>query len=114
MRRVIMIGLMIAFLGGCTTSTFLIAKENDTRAYRFGSTSKRLKRILCESGDFRRVLRDAEIPEHLKPQFYEYVCTENVSKEKVVSLYQFLTPDERKSLKRAFVKHGYTVNYVPC
>jgi|Deesub1362A_J573_1020465.scaffolds.fasta_scaffold21357_1 hypothetical protein len=114
MKRLLIVGIMMTFFFGCQSSTFLIVKENDTRAYRFGSTSKRLKRILCESGDFEKVLRDAAIPDNLKPQFYEYVCTEKVSKEKVVSLYQFLTPEERKSLKRSFVKHGYTVNYVPC
>ncbi len=96
----------------CQPSTFLISKGN--RAYYFGRQSSSLKQILCDSGDFKKVLRDTKMPEHLKDDFYRYVCTKEASKEKVIALYNFLTPDERKSLKRAFVRHGYAINYVPC
>ncbi|NOX19792.1 MAG: hypothetical protein GXO99_00805 [Nitrospirae bacterium] len=106
--------LLIAslLLTACQPSTFLISKGN--RAYYFGRQSKSLKKILCDSGDFKKVLRNTRMPEHLKDDFYRYVCTDEASREKVVALYNFLTPDERKSLKRAFVKQGYAINYVPC
>ncbi len=112
MKRFLAIIIFAALLSACQPSTFVISKG--TRAYYFGRESKSLQRLLCDSGDLNRILRDATIPEHLKEGFYIYVCTENRSEQKVISLYQFLTPEERKSLKRAFIRHGYTVNYVPC
>ncbi len=98
---------------GCGSSTFIITKGGE-HAYYFGRVSKSLQKLLCKSGDFRKILRDAEIPEQVKPDFYRYVCTKEADKKKVVSLYKFLSPAEKESLKRAFIKHGYTVNYVPC
>ncbi len=109
MSLLIIVGILLV---ACKPTTFIISKG--TRGYYFGRQSKSLYRLLCASGDFKKVLRDANIPEDIKSQFYEYVCTKKASKDKVVSLYLFLTPEEKKSLKRAFIKHGYTVNYVPC
>ncbi len=105
--------LLLLIVAGCASSTFVITKGGE-HGYYFGRVSKSLQKILCKSGDFRKILRDAQIPEHTKPEFYRYVCTEDANRDKVVSLYQFLSPEEKESLKRAFIKHGYTVNYVPC
>ena len=104
--------ILTSFVFSCQQSTFLISKGN--RAYYFGRQSNSLKRLLCESGDFKKVLRDTKMPQHLKADFYKYVCSKEASKDKVMALYNFLSPEERKSLKRAFVKHGYAINYVPC
>jgi len=70
--------------------------------------------MICDTGDLERVLRDAEIPEHLKGDFFEYVCTNKRSREKVIALYAFLSPEEKRSLKRAFSMRGYMVNHVAC
>lgn len=105
--------LLVLMIAGCASSTFVITKGGE-HGYYFGRVSKSLQRILCQSGDFKKILRDAQIPEHTKPEFYRYVCTKDADRDKVVSLYHFLSPEEKKSLKRAFIKHGYTVNYVPC
>lgn len=96
----------------CAPSTFIVS--NDYGAYYFGSESDNLKRMICDTGDLERVLRDAEIPEHLKTDFYGYVCSEKRSREKVISLYAFLSPEEKRSLKRAFSMRGYMVNHVAC
>lgn len=108
-----MIVSLSLLISGCTPATFLIQKGN-SMAYYFGTESRGAYKLLCESGDLKKVLRDAELPEDIKNDFYEYTCTESRSKEKVFSLYTFLTPEEKKSLKQAFVRHNYTINSVPC
>lgn len=100
------------FLISCGPSTFLISKEN--RAYYFGRESDNLHRILCESGDLESVLNGTHIRDDLKSELYKYNCTEARSEQKVISLYLFLTPEEKKELKRSFVLHDYVINYVPC
>ncbi len=104
--------LLLLLLAGCAPSTFIV--NNGVRAYYFGSESKGAYKMLCESGDLQKVLRDAELPDEIKEDFFEYACSEGRSNAKVISLYTFLTPTEKKSLKRAFVRHRYTVNSVPC
>ncbi len=103
---------LLLLLSGCAPSTFIVS--NGIRAYYFGSESRGAYKMLCESGDLEKVLRDAELPEEIKKDVFEYVCTESRSNKKVISLYTFLTPEEKKSLKRAFVRHNYTINSVPC
>lgn len=113
MRKLwLLLTVLVFLLSGCAPSTFIV--NNGIRAYYFGSESKGAYKMLCESGDFKKVLRDAELHEEIKEDFYEYVCTEHRSNQKVISLYTFLTPEEKKSLKRVFVRHNYTINSVPC
>jgi hypothetical protein len=101
-----------ALLAGCGPTTFIISK--DGRAYYLGRKSQGLYDMICSSGDLKRVLEDTSIPEDLRKEFYRYNCTEEHSKEKVVSLYLFLSPEEKEELKSAFRRHGYTINFVPC
>lgn len=114
MRRITMILVVfVLFFYGCQSATFIVRKGESTRAYYLGVESRFLHKTLCESGDFQSILMDTEMREPLKQKMYHYVCVEP-SREKVFSLYQFLTPEEKESLKRAFVLHDYDVNYVPC
>ncbi len=99
-------------LWGCADTTFIISK--DGRAYYLGTKSKILHAMLCKSGDLERILSETSIPEHLKREFYLYNCSEEQSKEKVVAIYTFFTPEEKEELKSAFRQHGYDINYVPC
>jgi hypothetical protein len=99
-------------LAGCSATTFIISK--DGRAYYLGTKSKSLHAMICASGDLKRVLADTTITGDLKDEFYRYNCTDEQSKEKVVALYTFLTPEEKEQLKRAFRRLGYDINYVPC
>ncbi len=109
----ILTGIAAAFiLWGCAATTFIISK--DGRAYYLGTKSKILNAMLCRSGDLQKILSETSIPEHLKKEFYRYNCTEEQSKEKVVAIYTFFTPEEKEELKSAFRRHGYDINYVPC
>lgn len=113
MRKLwLLLTLLVFLLSGCAPSTFIVS--NGIRAYYFGSESRGAFRMLCETGDLITVLNNAELPEEIKKDLYEYACTEQQSNEKVISLYTFLTPEEKKSLKQAFVRQGYTINSVPC
>ena len=117
MKRSLMalvIGIAV-FLTACASTektSFIISKGN--RAYYFGRQEKSLKLRLCDTGDFRRVLRDAQIRKDLKKKLYRYICTKEASPEKARATYAYLSPEEKKSLKHAFVLHGYAINYVPC
>ncbi len=114
MKRVgVIIITLVVFIYGCQSATFIVRKGESTRAYYLGVKSKILHRTLCESGDFKAILKDTDMRPKLKDKMYKYVCVEQ-SREKVFSLYQFLSPEEKASLKRAFKKHDYDVNYVPC
>lgn len=104
--------LLSLLLTGCAPSTFIFS--NGIRAYYFGSESKGAYEMLCISGDLEKILRDADLPEEIKEDLYKYVCTEDRSNGKVISLYTFLTPQERKNLKKLFIRHNYTINSVPC
>jgi len=108
----LMIAVLI-FVYGCQSATFIVRKGESTRAYYLGVKSKHLHKTLCESGDFLAILKDTKMREALKKKMYKYVCIDQ-SREKVFSLYQFLSPEEKDSLKRAFRMHDYDVNYVPC
>jgi hypothetical protein len=70
--------------------------------------------MICTSGDLEHVLSETTIPDDLKNEFYRYNCTDEQSKEKLVAIYTFLTPEEKEQLKRAFRQRGYEINYVPC
>lgn len=113
MKRILLFTLLLSFLlAGCAPSTFIF--NNGKRSYYFGSESKGAYKMLCESGELKKILRDAELSEEIKKDFYEYACSEQRSNERVISLYTFLTPDEKKQLKKAFTRHHYKVNAVAC
>jgi hypothetical protein len=104
--------LCMVLLTGCRPATFLIDRSGSS-SY-FGRNSPYLQKVLCTKGDLRLILADADLPEGLESDFYRYTCTEEKSYDKVISLYLFLTPAEKKRLKKAFEKHGYAVNHLHC
>lgn len=110
MKRVI-VGFMILLITGCS-STFLISK--DGKGYFFGSKSDAIYRMICDSGDLKKILRDVTlIPQSTRDLIYQSNCIER-SGEKVQEIYTSLTPEERKDLRRAFKLNGYDINYLPC
>jgi hypothetical protein len=104
--------LCVVLLAGCRPATFLIDRQGSS-SY-FGRNSPYLQRLLCTKGDLMLILADADLPAGLASNFYRYTCSEEKSYEKVISLYLFLTPEEKKRLKKAFEKHGYAVNHLHC
>jgi hypothetical protein len=104
--------LIPAVVAACGPATFLI--ERDGTSAFFGRERPYLHTMLCDHAELKVVLRDADLPADVQNDFYRYACSEQRSYDKVASLYLFLTPREKINLKKAFEKHGYRVNYVPC
>lgn len=108
----LLIVLALIALAGCAPTTFVVSK--DGYSTYFGRMNTGLSKRLCTSGDLQRVLDTAAIPPIAKDGLYRHVCTEEYSWDTVVSIYLFLSPDEKKELMRAFVKYGYEVNLIRC
>lgn len=111
-KLVIRMLALLVLLAGCSTTTFLIGK-NGSYTY-FGRMNTHLAKQLCTSGELRTILDDAAIPAIAKDGFFRHICTEEYSHETVVSIYTFMTPEEKKELMRAFTRRGYEVNMVHC
>ncbi len=103
--------LAALFVFGCSTNRFIVYKHG--KAYYFASRREGLHHMLCDSGDFKKVLADSSVPQDKKDALYRYNCTQPDS-NKVQALYISLTPDQRKSIREAFEKEGYEINYFPC
>lgn len=115
LRRTLVVLTLAILLFGCSgTSTFLITKSPSNRSYYLHKYSEGLHNQLCKSGDFERVLMGTSLEEYIKKDLLEYVCTDKHSSDEVLSLFTSFSPDEMRELKRAFVRNGYTVNYIPC
>jgi hypothetical protein len=99
----------VLILGGCA-STFLVSK--DCKTYYFGSPEEGPYKMLCASGDFRKILDDSALPQEIKDSLYKAQCLDR-SKESVKKIYASLTDDQKEELKFSFQKHGYYVNYKP-
>ncbi len=111
-RRIPISALVLLLFAGCAPTTFVVSK--DGYSTYFGRRNTGLSRRICTSGDLQRVLDTAQIAPIAKNDFYRRICTEEYSWETVVSLYHFLSPEEKKELMRAFAKFGYEVNLVRC
>lgn len=110
--RTLIAALLLALLAGCGPTTFLVSKDGYS-AY-FGRRNTGLSQRLCTSGDLQRILASADIAPVARDGFYRYSCTDEYSRDTLLSLYQFLSPGEKKELMRAFARFGYEVNLVRC
>jgi len=79
--------MLTVFLVGCDSTTFIISKNS--KAYYFGRDSKVLRAMLCDSGELKEILSETTIDEDIRNELYRYNCTDEHSKEKVVSIYSF-------------------------
>lgn len=102
--------IIIAALG--CSSTFLVSK--DGKGYFLGSRSDAIYRMLCESGDLKKVLSDTKLAQELKDDLYRYSCSMERSGDKIKKIYAAMSVEQRKDLRGAFTKNGYDINYLPC
>jgi len=112
MKTVFVLLATIGLSAGCGPTTFLVGKDGHYTF--FGRMNTPLARDLCTSGELRTILDDAKIPAIAKDGLYRYTCTAEYSRDRVVSIYVFMTPEEKKELMRAFGRRGYEVNLVHC
>jgi len=103
----------LALVAACAgPSTFLLGKNGDYEY--FGKDRPYLRKLLCKQGELEAVLSSAALPADRKKDFQRYICSDERSYDKVISLYLFLSPEEKRSLKKAFEQQGYEVNRMPC
>lgn len=95
---------------GCS-ETFLITK--DGKSYFFGSKREDMYRLLCESGDLKKIIEDTMLSNDIKESLYKYNCIER-SPDKVREIYANLEPEQRRDLRLSFQRHGYDINYIAC
>jgi hypothetical protein len=98
----------LALLTGCA-ATFLVGKADDERRGRFLG-SKTTYEILCASGDLLKVLEATHLSREMKETFYQYNCSAERSYDKVKQIYGSMTPEQRKDIRTAFKKNGYSIN----
>jgi hypothetical protein len=98
------------FLWGCSSSTFLVSKDCNT--YFLGDTEVVFNKMLCASGDFKKILDSSNLPPDVRESLYKAQCVDH-SREDVKKIYASLTPEQKRDLKFNFQVHGYYVNYKP-
>lgn len=110
----LILGILLAalFTVGCT-DTFVVTK--DGKSYFFGSKREGFQKMLCDSGDLKNILADTQLPSDIKDNLLKFNCvaTEQ-SNEKVKEIYTSMTPEQRRSLRLTFQRHGYDINYMQC
>lgn len=102
---------LISFLllAGCSP-TFLISRG--CKSYFFGSGGDSLYKMVCSSGDLKKILEDTNLPVEARQNLYKAQCVER-SKEMTEKTYALLTSEQKKELKFNFKKYGYDINYKP-
>jgi len=103
---------VFVLLASSCSQRFLIYK--DGKAYHFAGKREGLYKMLCESGDFKRVLENSStIPQATKKELYVHNCV-TPTPDKVQELYVAMSVEQRKDLRESFKKEGYAINYFPC
>ncbi len=103
---------MVLLIGACGSSpTFRMYKAGYD--FSLGSGSKAKYKMFCDLGDLNKILADTHLSEEMKDAIFKYNCTSERSTDKVNQVYASMTAEQRKDIKSAFKKYGYTVNYCP-
>jgi len=102
-------GIIPVVLSGCTT-TFLVSK--DCYSAFLDSIDEKLIRMLCDTGDFRKIVDSTELSGKKGESLCASVCLKH-SRENITKIYASFTSQEQKDLKLSFEKHGYDINYKP-
>ncbi|MDA8387596.1 MAG: hypothetical protein M0Z58_02890 [Nitrospiraceae bacterium] len=104
--------LVAAVFLGCSTNRFIVYKNG--RAFYFATKRQGLYKMLCTSGDFKRVLAAAPtVPSATRTGLYTYTCVAPDA-NKVQAMFVSLSPDQRKAMLNAFMDEGYDINFWPC
>jgi len=100
----------VLIMCGCSSSNFLIYK--DAKHYYVTSNSDGLRKQLCDSGDLTKIAVDSHLPDDIRKEFYESICTTDKAKERVLAVLEKMTKEQRSALKLAFQLNGYQINTI--
>ena len=70
--------------------------------------------MLCSSGDLMKVLEATLLSGEMKDAFYRDNCSAERSSDKVRQLFASMTSEQRKDIRTAFKKNGYSINGGSC
>jgi hypothetical protein len=105
---------MVLSTGACAPA-FMIGKVgSDARGVFLGSKSKTAYDMLCTSGDLEKVISATHLNKEMRDALYNSNCAEDRSPKKLRKLYASMTRAERKDIKMAFKKYGYSINGGSC
>ena len=112
-KFIISLAGIFLFTISCNGS-FVVYKEGKSGSY-FGSGSKPTYDLLCASGDLDKVLADSHLEPAMKKTLYKYSCSATERSAKMaMQTYASMTVEQRKDIKSAFRKNGYSINKLPC
>lgn len=94
--------------GGCNSSNFMVYKDG-SNFYVTSNCSER-KRILCDSGDIDKIVKDSGLPHSLQKALKDTTCATSKEKETLMATLEGMTPDQITVLKDAFRRNGYEIN----
>ena len=114
MKTWLFIGIagMVLVAGACTP-VFMVGK-GEKRGGFLGSNSKAMYDMLCASGDLVKVLEATHLNKEMKDTIYQYNCSAERSSDKLKQLFVSMTPEQRKDVRTAFKKQGYSINGGAC
>lgn len=76
--------------------------------------SQLLERRLCEEGELREILKEAELDSLEEEALYNAACGPGASAADFLQLYQGLEREKRSRLRQSFERHGYRLNDYGC
>ena len=103
----------IVLATGACAPMFLVGK-GEGRGVFLGRESKKVYDLMCTSGELEKVLASTHFNKEMKDAFYKYNCSAERSAKKLRKLYGSMTREERKDIKTAFKKNGFSVNGGSC
>lgn len=97
-------------LTAACSSNFLVYKQG--RHFYVTSTGQELKSVLCDSGDLKRILAESKLDLPLQSKLDESICGTGKVRERVLTVLEEMSREERSTLKSSFQAHGYDINNV--
>lgn len=102
--------IVTLIMGGCSSNNFLIYK--DAKHFYVTSNGPELKRVLCDSGDMDKIVRDSKLPDGMQKELKDGICASSKVKEHLMASLDGMTKEQRAALKEAFRHNGYDINVV--
>lgn len=109
--RIPIAALLLAIMAtGCASRNFIVYK--DGRSFYLASDSPDRIRILCDSGDLDRIVKDSGLPSPLGAELKERVCVLRNPRKVIMDTLDRMTKKQHAALKTAFRENGYEINRV--
>jgi len=79
-----------------------------------GAGSKKLEEKLCFQGELKAIFKEARLPAKTGEDLFAAACGKEASAERFLEIYYQLPDEARQGLKKAFQRHGYSLNDYGC